>query len=213
VKPAALTDVATLRRRAREHLELGAVTAGYRADRQAMVQLLNEALATELVAALRYKQQHFSAAGIHRAPIAGEFSRHAGEKLGHADRIARRIAELGETPDFSPQALQTRSRAEYLTGSSLAGMVREALVAERVAIDSYRQMAALAGALDPTTRRLLEGLLAAAEADADHLARLLEGLGERCDELLDRELDEALEETFPASDPPAPTAPGHHCAS
>ena len=206
-------DVEKLRRRAREHLELGAVTPGYRADRAQMVRLLNEALATELVCALRYKRHYFMAPGIHAEPVAEEFSQHAHDKLGHADRIARRIVELGDAPDFSPQGLGERSRAEYVEGASLASMVREDLVGERVAIDSYRQMVAFAGADDPTTRRLLEGILAVAEQHAEALARLLEGLGEPCEEQIDRALDEALEETFPASDPPATIVPAPRCSS
>jgi bacterioferritin len=206
-------DVAALRSRAREHLELGAVTPGYRADRAAMIRLLNEALATELVGVLRYKRHHFMARGIHREPLADDFSRHAGDKLEHADRIARRIAELGDGPDFSPQGLHARSRAEYVEGGSLADMVREDLIAERVAIESYREMAAFAGKDDPTTRRLLEALLADTEAHAEDLARVLDGLEEPCVERLDRQLDEALRQTFPASDPPAPIVPAPRCES
>jgi len=204
-------DVKALRERARQHIELGALTPGYRADRAVMVRLLNEALATELVCALRYKRHYFMAPGIHAETVAQEFSEHASDRLGHADQIAQRIVELGAAPDFSPQGLHQRSRTEYVEGRSLADMLRENLVAERIAIDSYREMIRYAGNADPTTRRLLEGILAAAEEHAEDLARLLEGLGEACEEHAQKVLDEGLVETFPASDPPVATAPGPRC--
>ncbi len=204
-------DVKALRERARQHIELGALTPGYRADRATMVRLLNEALATELVCALRYKRHYFMAPGIHAETVAQQFSEHAGERLGHADQIAQRIVELGAAPDFSPQGLHQHSRTEYVEGRSLADMLRENLVAERIAVDSYREMIRYAGDADPTTRRLLEGILAAEEEHAEDLARLLAGLGEACEEHAEKLLDEGLVETFPASDPPVATAPGQRC--
>jgi bacterioferritin len=203
-----MIDVKALRARARQHLELGAVTPGYRADRATMIRLLNEALATELVCVLRYKRHYFMAPGIHAEPVAQEFSEHAAEEMDHADQIAQRIVALGGAPDFSPQGLHERSHAEYVEGGSLGEMLREDLVAERIAIDSYREMIRYAGDDDPTTRRLLEGILADEEEHAEDLARLLQGLGDACEEHVDELLDEALRETFPASDPPAPTVPG-----
>jgi bacterioferritin len=168
-----LTDVKTLRARARRHIEQGAVTEGYGADRKTVVRLLNEALATEIVCVLRYKRHYFMADGLNAKNAAAEFLQHATDEQGHADQIAARIVQLGGEPDFSPDGLLTRSHAEYVEGGSLAEMIREDLVAERVAIDSYREMVAYLGTGDSTTRRMLEDILAVEEEHADDLATLL----------------------------------------
>src|SRR5471032_2887161 len=136
--PPQLTDIATLRKRARQHIEKGAVTSGYAADREAVIKMLNEALATELVCVLRYKRHYFMAAGIHAAPVAAEFLQHATEEMSHADLIAKRIIELRGEPNFSPDGLAARSHAEYVEGDSLNSMIKEDLIAERIAIESYR---------------------------------------------------------------------------
>ncbi|MDH5526239.1 MAG: ferritin-like domain-containing protein [Nitrospirota bacterium] len=172
-----LTDVKTLRERARMHIEQGAVTDSYGADRQVVVRLLNEALATEIVCVLRYRRHHFMAAGINAQSVAAEFLLHANEEQAHADQIAARIVQLGGEPDFSPEGLLARSHAEYVEGNSLTDMIREDLVAERVAIDSYREMINYLGNGDSTTRRMLEGILAMEEEHADDLASLLAEMG------------------------------------
>ena len=169
-----LTDIKTLRERARKHIENGAVTEGYKADRGTVVKLLNEALATELVCVLRYKRHYFMAAGINAESVAAEFLQHANEEQGHADLIARRIVQLKGEPDFNPEGLLTRSHAEYVEGDTLTDMIKEDLVAERIAIDSYRDMVNYFGTNDPTTRRLVEGILAMEEEHADDLVNLLE---------------------------------------
>jgi bacterioferritin len=172
-----LSDIQTLRKRAREHIERGAVTEGYNADRDTVLKLLNEALATELICVLRYKRHHFMATGIHSQSVAQEFLEHANEELGHADQIAARIVQLGGAPNFSPDGLSSRSHAEYVEGENLIDMIKEDLVAERIAIDSYREMVQYCGNNDPTTRRMLEGILAVEEEHADDLVSLLEQLG------------------------------------
>lgn len=172
----ALTDVATLRAQARKHIEDGAVTAGYAADRPRVLELLNEALATEIVCVLRYRRHHFMARGIHAKSIADEFLAHSNEEQGHADLLAARIVQLGGEPDFSPEGLTRRSHAEYVPGGSLVEMIREDLVAERIAIDSYAEMIQYLGAQDPTTGDLLRAILAVEEQHADELADLLVGL-------------------------------------
>jgi len=172
----ALTDVQTLRRRAREHIERGAITPGYSADRETVVKLLNEALATELVCVLRYKRHHFMAAGINADSVATEFSEHAAEEQAHADQIAARIVQLGGEPNFSPDGLASRSHAEYVEGHNLLEMIREDLVAERIAIDSYREMINYLGNNDSTSRRMLEEILAKEEEHAEDLATLLAGM-------------------------------------
>ena len=168
-----LTDVQELRRRARKHIEEGAVTEGYRANRDTVIKLLNEALATEIVCVLRYKRHYFMAQGIHADPIAAEFLQHANEEQGHADQIAGRIIQLGGAPNFSPDGLLTRSHSEYVEGQTLVDMIREDLVAERVAIDSYTDMIRYIGEDDITTRRMLETNLAVEEEHADDLASFL----------------------------------------
>ena len=169
-----LSDIKTLRSRAREHMEKGAMTPGYKADRDVVVKLLNEALATEIVCVLRYKRHYFMATGIHADAVAAEFLEHATDEQGHADQIAQRIVQLGGEPNFSPEGLLTRSHAEYVEGNTLNDMIKENLVAERIAIDSYREMVAYLGSNDSTTRRMLEGILAVEEEHADDLVSLLE---------------------------------------
>jgi bacterioferritin len=172
-----LTDIQTLRSRARQHIEQGAVTPGYQADRGKVIQILNEALATEIVCVLRYKRHFFMASGINAQSVAQEFLQHANEEQTHADQIAQRIVQLGGEPNFSPEGLLARSHSEYVEGESLVDMIKEDLVAERVAIDSYREMINYLANNDPTTRRMLEGILAMEEEHADDLVSLLEKFG------------------------------------
>jgi bacterioferritin len=172
-----LTDIKTLRERARQHIENGAITEGYSADRETVVKLLNEALATEIVCVLRYKRHYFMASGIHAEGVAAEFLEHANDEQGHADSIAQRIVQLKGEPNFNPEGLLTRSHAEYVEGTTLTDMIKEDLVAERIAIDSYRDMINYFGNDDPTSRRLLEGILAVEEEHADDLVSLLEQMG------------------------------------
>ena len=172
-----LTDIKTLRERARRHIENGAVTEGYSADLETVVKLMNEALATELVCVLRYKRHYFMATGINAEGVAAEFLQHANEEQGHADEIAQRIVQLKGEPNFNPDGLLTRSHAEYVEGNSLLDMIKEDLVAERIAIDSYREMITYFGNDDPTSRRMLEGILAMEEEHADDLVSLLEKMG------------------------------------
>ena len=169
-----LTDVKTLRERARRHIEQGAVTEGYKADRKVVLKLLDEALATEIVCVLRYRRHYFMADGINARAVADEFLQHANEEQGHADQIAARIVQLGGAPDLSPQGLLARSHSEYVEGETLIDMIREDLVAERVAIDSYKEMIEYVGSNDPTTRRMLDGILALEEEHAEDLATLLQ---------------------------------------
>jgi bacterioferritin len=171
-----LTDIKTLRARARMHIENGAVTEGYRGDRETVVRLLNEALATEIVCTLRYRRHYFMAQGIHSQAVAAEFLEHANEEQGHADQIAERIVQLGGAPNFNPEGLLSRSHAEYVEGTTLEDMIKEDLVAERIAIDSYAEMARYFGDKDPTSRRLIEGILAVEEQHAEDLASLLSTL-------------------------------------
>ena len=172
-----LTDIKTLRERARKHIENGAITEGYTADRKTVIKVLNEALATEIVCVLRYKRHYFMASGIHAEGVAAEFLEHANDEQGHADQIAGRIVQLGGEPNFNPEGLLTRSHAEYVEGETLNDMIKEDLVAERIAIDSYRDIIQYLGNDDPTTRRMMEEILAVEEEHADDLVNLLGEVG------------------------------------
>lgn len=176
MKSAYITDLQEIRRRARQHVEQGAVTEQYHADRPTVLKLLNEALATEVVCALRYRRHYHMAIGIHAKPIAEEFLEHAVEEQEHADQIAVRIVQLGGEPDFNPAGLLSRSHSEYTEGSSILETVREDLVAERIAIESYTEMIRYLGDDDPTTRRLMEEILAKEEEHAEDLATILGSL-------------------------------------
>ena len=169
-----LTDIEEIRKRARSHMEEGAVTEGYQGDRDQVVHILNEALATELVCVLRYKRHYFMATGIYAQSVAQEFQEHAAEEQGHADLIAERITQLGGAPDFNPASLTSRSHSEYVEGNTLIDMIREDLVAERIAIDTYGEIIRYLGDKDPTSRRLMEEILAKEEEHADDLKKLIE---------------------------------------
>ena len=172
-----LTDIKTLRDRARRRMQEGAVTSDYKADREAVVKVLNEALATEIVCMLRYKRHQFTAKGIHAQAVAEEFAEHAAEEQAHADLIAERIVQLGGDPDYSPATLVSRSHSEYVAGEGLAEMLEEDLVAERIAIESYGEIVRWLGEKDPTTRRVMESILAKEEEHAEDISSLLQGLG------------------------------------
>ena len=173
-----LTDVTTLRQRAREHIEQGPITAAYGADRQRVIDVLNEALATEIVCVLRYKRHYYTATGINAGPVAAEFLQHANDELGHADQIAMRITQLQGEPNFDPATLTQRSHSEYDASLALSDMIKEDLVAERVAIASYSDIVRWLGDKDPTSRRLVETILAVEEEHADDLLNLLQEIGE-----------------------------------
>jgi bacterioferritin len=174
-----IESIDAIRKRARQHIEDGAVTEGYKADRNAIVSLLNDALATELVCVLRYKRHYFMATGLAAQAVATEFLEHANEEQAHADTLAARIVQLGGEPDFSPKHLAARSHSEYASGDSLYDMMREDLIAERIAIDTYGQIIRHIGDDDPTTRRMLEAILANEEEHADDLASMLKGADKR----------------------------------
>lgn len=167
-------DITAIRERARQHIKDGAVTESYGADRETVLKLLNESLATEIVCVLRYKRHYFMAKGIHAEPVAAEFLEHAGEEQEHADMLAERIVQLGGAPNFSPVGLTERSHSQYVEGESLNDMIKENLVAERIAIDTYREIIQYLGDKDPTTRRLFETILAVEEEHADDMADFLD---------------------------------------
>jgi bacterioferritin len=167
------TDIQELRRRARQHIENGAVTEGYKVDRDTAVRLLNEALATEIVCVLRYKRHYYMAAGINAEGAKAEFLQHANEEQMHADQISDRITQLGGAPNLSPEGMLTRSHSEYVEGETLVDMIKEDLVAERIAIESYADMIRFFGDGDPTSRRLMEEILAKEEEHANDLRDLL----------------------------------------
>jgi len=171
-----LSEVADIRRRARQHIQDGAATPSYGADREAVVRLLNEALATELVCVLRYKRHYFMAGGAVAETIRSELLQHANEEQTHADRIAERIVELGGAPNFSPDGLAQRGHSEYVEGETLCDMLAEDLIAERITIESYREIVEYLGNKDVTTRRLFESILAVEEEHAGELRRMREGM-------------------------------------
>ncbi|BBP74476.1 bacterioferritin [Pseudomonas gingeri NCPPB 3146 = LMG 5327] len=171
-----LSDVTTLRERARKNVENGAVTEGYSADRDEILRLLNESLATELVCTLRYKRHYFMATGLKASVAADEFLEHANQEMAHADRLAERIVQLGGEPEFNPDLLSQHSHAQYVAGKTLKEMVYEDLVAERIAVDSYREIIQFIGDQDPTTRRIFEDILAQEEEHADDMADILKDL-------------------------------------
>lgn len=168
-----VSDLEAIRKRARQHIEEGAVTQGYKGDRETIIKLLNDSLATEIVCVLRYKRHFFMAKGINSESVAAEFQQHAAEEQDHADRIGVRIVQLGGEPNLNPVGLVDRSHSEYVEGTTLVDMIKEDLVAERIAIDSYGDIIRYIGDKDPTTRRLMEDILAKEEEHADELANLL----------------------------------------
>lgn len=172
-----LSDIQELRRRARQHIEKGAVTEGYKADLQTVLRVLNEALATEIVCVLRYKRHHFMASGMNAQSVAAEFAEHAAEEQTHADQIAGRITQLGGEPNFSPEGMLMRSHSEYKEGGTLVEMIKEDLVAERIAVESYSEIIRFLGENDPTSRRLMEEILAKEEEHAEDMRSLIEKLG------------------------------------
>lgn len=174
-----LSDVAALRERARQHIEQGAVTPSYSANKQTVLNLLNEALATELVCVLRYRRHYFMAEGLLAEAIKKEFLTHAQEEQDHADKLAERIVQLGGEPNFDPQGLTARSHSEYKEGGDLNSMLEENLIAERVAIESYREMINYIKDHDHTTRRILEHILSVEEEHAEELASMMKNLGAR----------------------------------
>ena len=170
-----LTDVATLRANARRNIEDGAITSTYHADKEVVIRLLNEALATEWVCVLRYYRHYFMASGMLADAVKGEFLEHAQQEQAHANKLAERIVQLGGEPDLNPDTLTARAHAEYKEGQDLRDMVKEDLVAERIAIDSYREMIDYIGDKDTTTKRILESILAQEEEHADEFSDLLDG--------------------------------------
>jgi len=173
-----VSDIQELRRRAREHMEMGAVTSTYSADRQTVIRILNEVLATELVCLLRYKRHYYMASGIHAQAVAEEFLEHAKEEQDHADIVAERITQLGGEPNFNPEGLAMRSHSEYVEGKTLMDMVREDLVAERIAVESYTEIIRYLGNDDPTTRIAMEQIMSKEEEHADDMKTLLETLSQ-----------------------------------
>jgi bacterioferritin len=166
-------DIEEIRRRAMEKMDDGAVTAFYKADRTKVIEVLNEVLATETVCTLRYRSHYFMAKGIHASGVEDEFLEHAKEEQAHADRVAKRITELGGTPNLNPEGLATRSHAQYGSAEQLQDMIKDDLIAERIAVATYSEIVRWLGQDDPTTRRMMEELLAKEEEHADDMAKLL----------------------------------------
>jgi bacterioferritin len=168
-----LTDIKTIRENARREINEGAVTQDYSLDREQVCKLLNEALATEIVCVLRYKFHYYMASGLHKEGAAAEFLEHSIEEQQHADQIAERIKQLGGKPEMNPAVVAQRSHSEYVEGNSLLDMIKENLVAERIAIQTYREMVQFFGDKDPTSRQLMVEILAMEEKQADDMADLL----------------------------------------
>jgi bacterioferritin len=168
-----LTDIREIRRRAREHLEEGALTPTYEGDVQTAIKLLNDALATEVVCVLRYSYHYVSALGLHSEGVKQEFRQHASDEQQHALQLAERINQLGGSPNFNPEGLLSRSASEYVEGRNLVDMIREDLIAERIAIETYTELVRYFSSHDPTTRRLLEEILAKEEEHANDMHDLL----------------------------------------
>ena len=166
-------DIEQIRRRAVEKMDQGAVTAFYKADKEKVIEVLNEVLATETVCTLRYRNHYFMATGIFAQGVEAEFLQHANEEQQHADLVAKRITELGGRPNLDPAGLATRSHAQYGEGDTLEKMIKEDLIAERIAVATYAEIIRWLGNDDPTTRRLMEALLATEEEHADDMAKLL----------------------------------------
>ena len=173
-----ISDIEEIRRRARQHIENGAVTESYKADRETVIRVLNEALATELVCVMRYKRHYYMASGIHSESVKSEFLEHANEEQGHADQIAERITQLGGAPNFNPEGLSSRSHSQYSEGENLVDMIREDLIAERIAVESYGEIINYLGTNDPTSRRMMEEILAKEEEHADDMRTLLENIAQ-----------------------------------
>ena len=171
-----LSDVKAVRERARQNLDEGAITPNYGIEAKAVCEALNSALASELVCVLRYKRHYYMAEGINADPVKAEFLEHAEQEQGHADQLAGRICQLGGAPDLNPEGLAARAHTEYVAGSTLREMIKEDLVAERVGIESYREMINWIGDRDTTTRAMLEGILAVEEEHAADMSSLLQGL-------------------------------------
>ncbi len=168
-----IRNIEEIRARARQKIEQGAVTENYQLDPDQAISILNEALATEIVCILRYRFHYFMATGIHSAAVAEEFLEHANEEQEHADSIARRIKQLGGKPEMNPAVIIQNSHSEYKEGSSLSDMIREDLIAERIAIETYREIIKFFAEKDTTTRVMLEEILAKEEEHADELTDLL----------------------------------------
>lgn len=175
--PPFASDIKKIRNRARQHIADGAITGAYKADRKQVVKVLNEALATELVCVLRYKRHYFMASGMNADSVKEEFLLHATEEQAHADAICNRIVQLNGEPNLDPEGLTTRSHSEYAEGKDLSSMIKEDLVAERIAIETYSEIVRWLGDGDPTSRRLMEQILEKEEEHAEDMASLLAKAG------------------------------------
>lgn len=174
-----VSDIEAIRERARQHMSDGAITDSYKADREQVIKVLNEVLATEIVCTLRYKRHYYLADGLNSEAVKAEFAEHAAEEQEHTDMVAERITQLNGAPDFNPAVLASRSHAEYVEGDDLVSMIEEDLVAERIAIESYAEIIRWLGDSDPTTRRMIEHILEKEEEHAEDLVTLLQNLGRR----------------------------------